>query len=35
MVAGFDGVMTKLTKAQADYINVDVDGPFKPEAYKY
>ena len=35
MVAGFDGVMTKLTKTQADYINVDVDGPYKPEAYKY
>lgn len=35
MVAGFDGVMTKLTKHQADYINVDVDGPFKPETYKY
>ena len=35
MVAGFGGVMTKLTKAQADYINVDVDGPFKPESYKY
>ena len=35
MVAGFDGVMTKLTKAQADYINVSVEGPFKPETYKY
>ena len=35
MVAGFGGVMTKLTKSQADYINVDVDGPFKPESYKY
>lgn len=35
MVAGFDGVMTKLTKTQADYINVDVEGPFKPESYKY
>lgn len=35
MVAGFDGVMTKLTQTQADYIKVDVDGPFKPEAYKY
>ncbi len=35
MVAGFDGVMTKLTKTQADYINVSVDGPFKPEDYKY
>ena len=35
MVAGFGGVITKLTKGQADYINVDVEGPFKPEAYKY
>ncbi|MBX2808048.1 MAG: adenosylhomocysteinase [Cellvibrionaceae bacterium] len=35
MVAGFGGVITKLTPAQADYINVDVDGPFKPETYKY
>jgi adenosylhomocysteinase len=35
MVAGFDGVLTKLTKTQADYIKVDVDGPFKPESYKY
>ena len=35
MVAGFDGVITRLTKVQADYINVDVDGPFKPESYKY
>ncbi|MBB6520490.1 adenosylhomocysteinase [Pseudoteredinibacter isoporae] len=35
MVAGFGGVITKLTKTQADYINVEVDGPFKPESYKY
>lgn len=35
MVAGFGGVLTKLTKTQADYINVPVDGPFKPESYKY
>ena len=35
MVSGFGGVITKMTKAQADYINVDVDGPFKPESYKY
>ena len=35
MVAGFGGVMTKLTQAQADYIGVPVDGPFKPESYKY
>ncbi|EAT11055.1 adenosylhomocysteinase [Bermanella marisrubri] len=35
MVEGFGGVITKLTKEQADYIHVDVDGPYKPEAYKY
>ena len=27
--------LTKLTKKQADYISVDVNGPFKPEAYRY
>ncbi len=35
MVEGFGGVVTKLTKDQADYINVDVKGPYKPESYKY
>ncbi len=35
MVEGFGGVITKLTSHQADYINVEVEGPFKPEAYKY
>lgn len=35
MVAGFGGVLTELTQAQADYINVPVEGPYKPEAYKY
>ena len=35
MVQGFGGVMTQLTSDQADYINVPVEGPFKPEAYKY
>ena len=35
MVAGFGGVVTKLTKDQADYINVPQDGPFKEESYKY
>ncbi len=35
MVEGFGGVMTKLTQTQADYIKVDVEGPYKPEAYKY
>src|SRR5439155_13875044 len=27
--------LTKLTKDQADYIGVPVDGPYKPEHYKY
>ena len=27
--------LTKLSKDQADYINVDVDGPYKPDYYKY
>ncbi|MEH6580723.1 MAG: adenosylhomocysteinase [Halioglobus sp.] len=35
MVAGFSGVLTRLTDEQADYINVKVDGPFKPDSYKY
>ena len=35
MVEGFGGVVTRLTPAQADYINVSADGPFKPEAYRY
>ncbi|WP_040557726.1 adenosylhomocysteinase [Reinekea blandensis] len=35
MVKGFGGVITQLTKEQADYINVPVEGPFKPEEYKY
>jgi adenosylhomocysteinase len=35
MVEGFGGVITQLTQEQADYIAVDVDGPYKPEAYKY
>ena len=35
MVAGFGGVLTKLTQEQADYIGVPVEGPFKPDTYKY
>lgn len=27
--------LTKLSKKQAEYIGVDVQGPFKPEAYRY
>ncbi len=35
MVRGFGGVLTRLTPAQADYIGVPVDGPYKPESYRY
>ncbi len=35
MVQGFGGVMTRLTRHQADYIGVTQEGPFKPESYKY
>ncbi len=27
--------LTKLTKEQADYINVSIEGPYKPELYRY
>ncbi|MDN5844590.1 MAG: adenosylhomocysteinase, partial [Alcaligenaceae bacterium] len=27
--------LTELTQKQADYINVKVDGPFKPDHYRY
>ncbi|NHD16899.1 MULTISPECIES: adenosylhomocysteinase [Actinopolyspora] len=27
--------LTKMTKAQAEYIGVDVEGPYKPEHYRY
>jgi adenosylhomocysteinase len=35
MVEGFGGVITRLTPAQAKYINVQPDGPFKSDDYKY
>ncbi|WP_258807367.1 adenosylhomocysteinase [Pseudidiomarina sp. CB1] len=35
MVQGFGGVMTKLTQEQADYIHVNVEGPFKTDEYRY
>ncbi len=35
MVAGFGGVVTRLTKTQANYIGVDAEGPYKADAYKY
>jgi adenosylhomocysteinase len=27
--------VTQLTKTQAEYIGVTVEGPFKPHAYRY
>ena len=27
--------LTKLSQEQADYIGVAVDGPYKPETYRY
>jgi adenosylhomocysteinase len=27
--------LTKLTKTQAEYLGVPVEGPFKPDAYRY
>ncbi len=35
MVEGFGGVITKMTPEQSKYINFNVDGPYKPESYKY
>jgi len=35
MVSGFGGVLTKMTDAQAEYINTPIEGPYKPETYKY
>ncbi|WP_437881993.1 adenosylhomocysteinase [Pseudomonas sp. LRF_L74] len=35
MVKGFGGVVTQLTTKQAEYIGVAVEGPFKPDTYRY
>jgi adenosylhomocysteinase len=34
-VQALGGELTKLSKDQAEYIGVDVEGPFKPEHYRY
>ena len=34
-VEALGGTLTKLTKEQAEYINVDVEGPYKPDHYRY
>ncbi|MGH3973805.1 MAG: adenosylhomocysteinase [Pseudonocardiaceae bacterium] len=34
-VEALGGQLTKLTKEQAEYIDVDVEGPYKPPRYRY
>ncbi len=34
-VEALGGELTRLTKDQAEYIGVDVEGPYKPEHYRY
>jgi adenosylhomocysteinase len=34
-VEALGGTLTKLTKEQAEYINVDVEGPYKQDHYRY
>jgi adenosylhomocysteinase len=34
-VEALGGRLTKLTKEQAEYINVDIEGPYKAEHYRY
>ncbi|MBF2755686.1 MAG: adenosylhomocysteinase [Gammaproteobacteria bacterium AqS3] len=35
MVAGFGGTVSRLTAEQAAYIDVDPEGPFHPDGYRY
>ena len=35
MVQNFGGVITQLTPEQANYIHVNVEGPFKTDEYRY
>jgi len=35
MVEGFGGVITRMTEEQAKYIGVPVEGPYKPDTYRY
>lgn len=35
MVAGFGGVISRMTEAQAEYTGVSVEGPYKPDSYRY
>jgi adenosylhomocysteinase len=35
MVEGFGGVITRMTTAQADYLGVCAEGPYKADSYRY
>lgn len=35
MVEGFGGVLTRMTPTQAEYLGVPIEGPYKPESYRY
>lgn len=35
MVRGFGGVLTRMTQEQSEYLGISVEGPFKPDTYKY
>ncbi len=35
MVKGFGGVITRMTQEQSEYISTPIEGPFKPDAYRY
>jgi adenosylhomocysteinase len=34
-VEALGGTLTKLTKEQAEYLGIDVEGPYKPDHYRY
>ena len=35
MVKGFGGVITRMTQQQSKYISTPIEGPFKPDTYRY
>ncbi|MFQ5714821.1 MAG: adenosylhomocysteinase [Candidatus Scalinduaceae bacterium] len=35
MVKGFGGVITRMTQEQSEYISTPIEGPYKPDAYRY
>ncbi|HDY66368.1 hypothetical protein LCGC14_1639060 [marine sediment metagenome] len=35
MVKGFGGVITVMTQEQSEYISTPIEGPYKPDAYRY